>query len=107
MANFAAVRKIIMDISPEKAFGLELTGRIQGIKERKGISQSELYRMSGVPQKTISRMENGLSSPNMETMSKLIGALGYEINFNLVEKKIEHNKSDDCGQSPSNEVNGI
>jgi transcriptional regulator with XRE-family HTH domain len=86
MTNFKDVRVIMAKISPEKVFKLELNGRVKGIRERKGISQSELSRLSGVPQKTISRMEAGLSSPNMETMCKLIDSMGYKIEFELKEK---------------------
>lgn len=86
MAKFEDVREIMNEVSPEKAFKLELNGRVQGIRERKGLSQSELSRLSGVPQKTISRMENGLSTPNMETMCKLIDAMGYKIHPHLEEK---------------------
>lgn len=89
MTKFDDVRNVLVDISPEKTFNLELIGRVKGIREQKSISQSQLYRLSGVPQKTISRMENGLSSPTMETMCKLLNAMDYEIKFTL-EKKITH-----------------
>lgn len=86
MATFAEIRNSFMQINPEKTFTLELIGRIAGIREKEGISQSELSRRSGVPQKTISRMENGLSTPSLETLYKLINSMNYNIDINI--KKI-------------------
>jgi transcriptional regulator with XRE-family HTH domain len=48
-------------------------------RERRGLSQRELSKLSGVPQKTISRIENGLDSPKIETLGKLASALKMKI----------------------------
>lgn len=84
--SFAQIRDTLMKSDPEKIFRLELLGRIKGIREREVISQSELSRRSGVPQKTISRMEAGLSTPNIETLYKLIDTLGYKIELKIEKK---------------------
>lgn len=90
MTKFEDIRNVMHKIAPDQVFKLELIGRVKGIREHKGLSQSELSRLSGVPQKTISRMENGLSVPNMETMCKLLGAMNYQLNFTLSEKTTSH-----------------
>lgn len=51
VTSFASVRRALMEVDPEKTFKAELLGRIRGIREREVISQSELSRRSGVPQK--------------------------------------------------------
>lgn len=86
MAKFEDVRNVMVEVAPDRAFRLELIGRIKGKREVQGLSQSELSRKSGVPQKTISRMENGLSVPAMDTLGKLVDALGFKIPFKLEEK---------------------
>ena len=69
-----------------KLLNLELIGRIQGIREREGLSQIELSRRSNVPQKTISRMENRLSTPSLETLNRLLVAMGYSMNIEIEKK---------------------
>ena len=84
--SFIDIRNALMKTDPEKTFKTELLGRIKGIREREDISQSELSRRSGVPQKTISRMESGLSTPSIETLYKLIDSLGYKLDYKIVKK---------------------
>ena len=42
----------------------------------RGISQRKLEEMSGVKQPVIARMENGTNSPQLDTVLKVLGALG-------------------------------
>jgi ribosome-binding protein aMBF1 (putative translation factor) len=42
----------------------------------KGISQRKLEELSGVKQPVIARMENGTNSPQLDTVLKVLGALG-------------------------------
>jgi len=86
MTTFADIRNAFMQIDSELTISNELIGRIKGIREKEGIPQSELSRRSGVPQKTISRMENGLSTPSLNTLYKLINSLDYTIEFNIEKK---------------------
>lgn len=45
-------------------------------RQEKGISQKKLEEMSGVKQPIISRMENGDTSPQLETVLKVLAPLG-------------------------------
>lgn len=73
------------EFTSEEILSAQFVGRIRYARIREGISQSELSRRSGVPQKTISRMENGLSMPSLSTLIKLIESMGYSINFELIK----------------------
>ena len=66
------------------------------LREKAGISQQELGRLSGVPQGVISTIESFLSevetgtkSPSLLTAAKLARALGCTIDELLGEKKEE------------------
>lgn len=48
-------------------------------RRRAGLSQRELARRSGVPQATISRIENAIVSPTVDTLEPLIRACGMEL----------------------------
>ena len=57
------------------------------IKERKRrhLKQSRLGEMSGVPKSTISRIETGqISSTRVETLDKLLNALGYKLKIESI-----------------------
>jgi transcriptional regulator with XRE-family HTH domain len=57
---------------------------IANIKHRRlilNVTQTELSKISGVPQKTISRMENFLSIPSLETVIKLLHSLNLELDI--------------------------
>lgn len=45
-------------------------------REEKGISQKKLEELSGVKQPVIARMEKGKTIPQIETVLKVLGALG-------------------------------
>lgn len=45
-------------------------------RNEKGITQSELERMSGVKQPMIARLEHGKGNPQLETMIRLLAPLG-------------------------------
>lgn len=48
-------------------------------RRRAQISQRELSRRAGIPQATISRIENRVVSPTMDTLQPLINACGMEL----------------------------
>lgn len=64
---------------------LELAGKLMAYRNREEMSQRELAEKSTVAQKTISRMENAIDAPTLETIVLLADALGYELQ--LVKKK--------------------
>lgn len=56
-------------------------------REKKGISQNQLARMSGVPQSVISDIESGKTkAPRIDTLMAIAAALGMTVN-ELIGKK--------------------
>ena len=49
---------------------------ISYLRKEKGISQKQLEEMSGVKQPVIARMESGATSPQLETILKVLAPLG-------------------------------
>lgn len=81
MKTFNDLRKELKRKDPERYFALEIVGKLLAARDRKGISQRELSRLSGVPQKTISRIENGMDIPKIPTLLKLANVLGLELSL--------------------------
>jgi transcriptional regulator with XRE-family HTH domain len=50
-------------------------------RRRAQLSQRELSRRAGIPQATISRIENHVVSPTMDTLEPLIRACGMELHI--------------------------
>ncbi len=48
-------------------------------RRRAGLSQRELSRRTGIPQATISRIENRVVSPTFDTLQPLISACGLSL----------------------------
>ncbi|PES32841.1 helix-turn-helix domain-containing protein [Bacillus thuringiensis] len=90
MKTFDDLQKKLAQTDPELFIALEIVGKVMAVKDRKGLSQRELSRLSGVPQKTISRIENGIDIPKIPTLLKLINVLGLEIS--LVDKNLENDE---------------
>lgn len=51
-------------------------------RSKAGLSQRQLAEIAHVPQSTIARIENGHNT-SIETMSKIAGALGQELNISF------------------------
>ena len=80
MKNFDDVRNELKENNAPLFYTLEIIGELMAVRTRKEMSQRELSRLSGVPQKTISRIESGLEpSPKIETLGKLASALKMRI----------------------------
>lgn len=54
------------------------------LREKHGLTQLELAKLSGVPQSQISRIERGVTSPTTTTVAKIAAALGADLQ--LVER---------------------
>jgi len=50
---------------------------IQQEREKKGFSQSELARLSGLNRSLINNVESGVSQPSLDTLKALSHGLGY------------------------------
>ena len=57
------------------AFAIELVTARRAAK----MTQTRLAELSGVPQSEISRFERGQGNPTLETMGKLLAALGRQV----------------------------
>ena len=56
-----------------------LIGKIVEAREEKGISQRDLANMTGIKQPVISRMETLKTTPQLNTILKLLVPLGYTL----------------------------
>lgn len=55
--------------------GLSIGNLIKSIREQLGMSQKVLARRAGIPQSTVSRIENDQSDPHLSTLNKVLHAL--------------------------------
>lgn len=85
MKNFDDLRNEQKKEDPSLAFSLEIVGKLMAKRNRVGISQRKLAKISGVSQKTISRIENGIDIPTFYTLSKLAYALGMKISVEDID----------------------
>lgn len=60
----------------ESDLRVALMGELVKARKEQGISQRELEKISGVKQPVIARIEKGTSSPQLDTVIKLLAALG-------------------------------
>jgi len=71
----------------------EVGSLLKRLRKQKGITQLELAHSCGVDPATISKIENGKSSPNRETVLALFQKLGFDtngtINFFFTEEEAE------------------
>lgn len=71
---------------------LRVAVRLELIKARqeKGISQKKLEQLSGVSQPVIARMESGKTSPQLDTVLKVLASLGKTLAVVPLEQKESH-----------------
>jgi DNA-binding XRE family transcriptional regulator len=87
MKTFDDLRNELATKDPDLFISLEIVGKLMAARDRKKVSQRQLSKLSGVPQKTISRIENGIDVPKLKTLFKLADALDLQLELSLVEKK--------------------
>ena len=63
----------------ESKLRAELIGEIIKARQEKGISQKKLEEISGVKQPVIARMEKGYTSPQVDTLLKILVSLGKKL----------------------------
>ena len=54
----------------------EIIDELKRARKEKGLSQRELAELSGVSQPVIARMERGVTSPQLDTVLKVLAPLG-------------------------------
>lgn len=60
----------------ESKLKVALMGELVKARQEQGISQKRLEEMSGVKQPIIARMEKGYTSPQLDTLLKVLAPLG-------------------------------
>ncbi len=60
----------------ESDLRVALIGELVKARQEKGISQKKLEELSGVKQPVIARMEKGITSPQIDTVLKILVPLG-------------------------------
>ena len=60
----------------ESNLRVALIGELIKARQEKGISQKKLEELSGVKQPVIARMERGTTSPQIDTILKVLAPLG-------------------------------
>ena len=89
MANGKVVRTITEYMNDEERvspaererinFEVALIGKMIEAREEKGLSQRELAKISGVKQPAIARLESLRTTPQIDTLFKVLHPLGYTI----------------------------
>lgn len=78
-------------VTPEERqkinFEVELIGKMIEAREKKGYSQRELAELSGVKQPAIARLESLKSTPQIDTLLKILAPLGYTLSITPIKKK--------------------
>lgn len=64
-----------------------LIGELIKARREKGISQKKLEELSGVKQPIIARMEKGTTSPQLDTVMKVLAPLGKTLAIVPIENK--------------------
>lgn len=71
----------------ESNLRVALIGELIRARQEKGISQKKLEELSGVKQPIIARMEKGSTSPQIETVLKVLAPLGKTLAVVPLESK--------------------
>lgn len=66
---------------------MTIAERIRMVRQRKNISQSELARMTGINNKSLSRYELGATIPPADALKAIADALGVSADYLLDEQQ--------------------
>ena len=64
----------------------QIIKKITNLRTQKGLSQNDLAKITGIKQPVISRMEQGITNPRLDTVTKIVDALEYELTLKEKEK---------------------
>lgn len=70
----------------ESDLRVSIIGELVKARQEKGISQKKLEELSGVKQPVIARMEKGSTSPQLNTILKVLAPLGKTLAVVPLEK---------------------
>src|SRR5881398_2305945 len=80
--------------------GQIINDRIRAIREHKGLSASDLARMTGVSQSEISQIETGRKrSPRLDTIQRI--ALAFEVSLDFLSGRYDYRSLDEALASES------
>lgn len=87
-ADYMADETRISPAEREKInFEVSLIGKMIEARETKGISQRELAELSGVKQPAIARIESMKTTPQIDTLLKVLAPLGYTLRIVPLQKQ--------------------
>ncbi len=69
----------------ESNFRVQLIEQIIEARKSKNISQKQLEELSGVRQPVIARLETGTTSPQIDTLLKILAPLGMTLSVTPIE----------------------
>lgn len=80
-------------IAPSKRerilYEASLIGKMVAAREKSGLSQRDLARLSGVKQPAIARMESLRAVPQIDTLLKVLNPLGYTIEIVPINEHVD------------------
>lgn len=68
-------------------FETTLIGKMIEAREKKGLSQRDLAKLCGIKQPAIARLESMKTTPQIDTLFKVLNPLGYTISIVPLEPK--------------------
>ncbi len=71
--------RVSVDEKNKITFEADLIKKMVEAREAKGLSQRELAELSGIKQPAIARIESLKSTPQVDTLLKLLAPLGYTL----------------------------
>lgn len=71
----------------QNEFETKLISKLIEARESKGLSQREFAEISGIKQPAIARLENMRSTPQINTLFRLLAPLGYTLSIVPIEIK--------------------
>lgn len=80
-----AFREALQDASEQ----IEFARYLRQIREKRGISQTQLAEMIGTKQPAIARLESGSVVPRIELLQRLAKALSMKLEIRLVPREPE------------------
>lgn len=86
---------------------MTIGNNIQRARVKKGLNQKQLCKLAGITEASLSRYENDLREPKIDTLKKLSKALEVSINYLIDESDAEVVESKKSGLSVTLKVEGI
>ena len=86
--------KLTQSEKDEIQLKIDLVGKLIEARETKGISQKRLAEMSGLKQPAIARLERMQTTPQVDTLFKVLKPLGYTLAIvpDVPTKKVKSNR---------------